>query len=148
MQTLSMLSAERCVCCMIPFFACRRSGIIIFSGVRVMFTILQCENQRKGLAKLFVRRKYFFHMVSDKGMRFMVLTINDKDKIDWKRIENILGKTARKTLLAEDIPRRRRMSAFPLPIRRLTPIGWLAMRQSRCCGADDGAKGYQGAAAR
>ena len=34
----------------------------------------------------------------------MVLTINDKDKIDWKRIENILGKTARKTLLAEDIP--------------------------------------------
>ena len=51
-------------------------------------------------------------MVSDKGMRFMVLTINDKDKIDWKRIENILGKTARKTLLAEDIP---------LPPKRKTP---------------------------
>lgn len=69
-----------------------------------MFTILQCKDQRKGLAKLFVRRKYFFEMVSEKGVRFMVLTINDKDKIDWRRIENILGKTARKTLLAEDIP--------------------------------------------
>ncbi len=34
----------------------------------------------------------------------MVLTVNDKEKPDWKRIAGILGKTAGRTLVAEDIP--------------------------------------------
>lgn len=66
-----------------------------------MFTIIRCAHQRKGLAKLFVRRKYYFDVVCEKELRFMQLLINDKDDIDWKRIRQILGQN-RSDVITED----------------------------------------------
>ena len=56
-----------------------------------MFTIIRCEHQRKGLARFLVRRKFYFDVVCEKELRFMQLLINDREKIDWERIRQILG---------------------------------------------------------
>ncbi len=59
-----------------------------------MFTVIKCENKRNGLKKLFVRRRYYVDTVSEGDFAFLLLTLNDSEKIDWKQIEQILaGKT-------------------------------------------------------
>ncbi len=66
-----------------------------------MFTIIRCEDQRKGLAKLFVRRKYYVDTVCEEELRFIQLLINDREQIDWERIRQILGYN-RGAVLVED----------------------------------------------
>lgn len=72
-----------------------------------MLTVIQCKNERRGLGKLLLRRKYYVELITDpaagRSFRFLLLTLNERHKVDWKRVRAILGENARTALIQPDI---------------------------------------------
>ena len=84
-----------------------------------MFTVIKCENKRNGLKKLFVRRRYYVDTVSEGDLHFLLLTLNDSEKIDWKQIEQILAGKTGNVLLQKGLELPENSALMPPDVKKL-----------------------------
>ena len=68
-----------------------------------MFTVITYENKRNGFRKIFVRRKYYIDTVSEGGLHFLLLTLNDGRRVDWRQVERILAGRTKNVLLQQGL---------------------------------------------